>query len=155
VVGIETPQGSEAMAVLILNDRSANAALAVQHANQRLSPHQRIRHWKLWPEPEFPLTPTKKIRKAAVAGRMATGEEEQGSPGEREQGGWRDGAVAAIVRRIARGSGAEAQPAELTANLSADLKLDSLGRVELLSALEDRYQLELDETAFTEATTVG
>jgi long-chain acyl-CoA synthetase len=31
--------------------------------------------------------------------------------------------------------------------------LDSLGRVELLSALEDRYQIELDEAAFTEATT--
>ncbi len=32
--------------------------------------------------------------------------------------------------------------------------LDSLGRVELLSALEDQYQIELDEAAFTEATTV-
>lgn len=32
--------------------------------------------------------------------------------------------------------------------------LDSLGRVELLSALEERYQIELDEAAFTEATTV-
>jgi long-chain acyl-CoA synthetase len=31
--------------------------------------------------------------------------------------------------------------------------LDSLGRVELLSALEDQYQIELDEAAFTEATT--
>jgi len=35
------------------------------------------------------------------------------------------------------------------------LKLDSLGRVELLSALEDRYQVELDEAAFTAATTLG
>jgi long-chain acyl-CoA synthetase len=35
------------------------------------------------------------------------------------------------------------------------LKLDSLGRVELLSALEDRYQIEIDEAAFTAATTVG
>lgn len=32
--------------------------------------------------------------------------------------------------------------------------LDSLGRVELLSALEDHYQIELDEAAITEATTV-
>jgi long-chain acyl-CoA synthetase len=30
-----------------------------------------------------------------------------------------------------------------------------LGRVELLSALEDRYQIELDEAAFTAATTLG
>lgn len=32
--------------------------------------------------------------------------------------------------------------------------LDSLGRVELLSSLEDRYQIELDEAAFTEAATI-
>lgn len=33
--------------------------------------------------------------------------------------------------------------------------LDSLGRVELLSALEDQYQIELDEAAITETTTVA
>ena len=32
--------------------------------------------------------------------------------------------------------------------------LDSLGRVELLSALEDHYQIELDEAAITETTTI-
>jgi len=36
-----------------------------------------------------------------------------------------------------------------------DLKLDSLARVELLSALEDRYQVEIDEAAFTDATTLA
>jgi long-chain acyl-CoA synthetase len=41
------------------------------------------------------------------------------------------------------------------ANLANDLKLDSLGRVELLSALEDQYQIELDEAAITEATTIA
>ncbi len=35
------------------------------------------------------------------------------------------------------------------------MKLDSLGRVELLSALEDRFQIEIDEASFTAATTVG
>jgi long-chain acyl-CoA synthetase len=34
------------------------------------------------------------------------------------------------------------------------LKLDSLGRVELMSALEERYQIEIDEAAFTSATTL-
>ena len=39
--------------------------------------------------------------------------------------------------------------------LTTDLKLDSLGRVELMSALEERFQIDIDEAAFTEATTVG
>jgi long-chain acyl-CoA synthetase len=42
-----------------------------------------------------------------------------------------------------------------SAKLATDLKLDSLGRVELLSALEDRYQIEIDEASFTAATTVA
>jgi long-chain acyl-CoA synthetase len=42
-----------------------------------------------------------------------------------------------------------------SANLEMDLKLDSLGRVELLGALEDHYQVDIDEAAFTAATTVG
>ncbi|MGH9819769.1 MAG: 1-acyl-sn-glycerol-3-phosphate acyltransferase, partial [Pyrinomonadaceae bacterium] len=39
--------------------------------------------------------------------------------------------------------------------LSEDLDLDSLSRVELLSALEDRCQIDLDEGAFTESATIG
>jgi long-chain acyl-CoA synthetase len=42
-----------------------------------------------------------------------------------------------------------------SSNLTTDLKLDSLGRVELMSAIEDRYQVELDEAAFTSATTLA
>ena len=38
--------------------------------------------------------------------------------------------------------------------LPAISNLDSLGRVELLSKLEDQYQIELDEAAITETTTV-
>jgi len=53
-------------------------------------------------------------------------------------------------------AGARAPGADLaSAKLSTDLKLDSLGRVELMSAIEDRYQIEVDEASFTEATTVG
>jgi long-chain acyl-CoA synthetase len=57
-----------------------------------------------------------------------------------------------VISRITR-----VEPAALnaSANLADDLKLDSLGRVELLSALEDQYQIELDEAAITEATTIA
>src|SRR5271167_2642532 len=41
------------------------------------------------------------------------------------------------------------------ANLETGLGLSSLERVELLSALEDRYQVDLSETKFANAVTVG
>ena len=61
-------------------------------------------------------------------------------------------ALAEIVSRIAKEAPARLDP---SAKLGTDLKLDSLGRVELLSALEDRYQVEIDEAAFTGLTTLG
>ena len=61
-----------------------------------------------------------------------------------------------ILSTAARISG-HAQPSQdsPSLNLNTDLKLDSLGRIELLSALEERYQIEIDEAAFTGATTVA
>ena len=50
-------------------------------------------------------------------------------------------------RRLARSSA--------ETNLESDLNLSSLDRVELLSALEDRYQVDLSETRFAAACTVG
>jgi long-chain acyl-CoA synthetase len=48
-------------------------------------------------------------------------------------------------------------PARLSSqtNLESELNLSSLDRVELLSALEDRYQIDLSETRFANLTTVG
>jgi long-chain acyl-CoA synthetase len=60
--------------------------------------------------------------------------------------------VVEIVSRISKEAQAKL---DSSAKLGTDLKLDSLGRVELLSALEDRYQIEIDEAAFTDATTLG
>jgi long-chain acyl-CoA synthetase len=42
-----------------------------------------------------------------------------------------------------------------SANLDSDLGLSSLDRVELMSALEDRYQVDLSETRFSAVKTVG
>ena len=60
-----------------------------------------------------------------------------------------------ILSAVARVSGESLSHVDASANLDADLKLDSLGRVELLGALEDHYQVDIDEAAFTAATTVG
>jgi long-chain acyl-CoA synthetase len=168
VVGIETPQGQEPLAVLIVKDDHSDPAAAIARANQQLAQHQRLRRWVIWPEPEFPLTPTQKIRKPLVLERLGARGQGPGagiqsrSIGEATSNanssltpGPRPPAPAFILQQVARVSGEAVEQVEATANLAADLKLDSLGRVELLSALEDHYQIDLDEAAFTSATTVG
>ncbi len=56
-------------------------------------------------------------------------------------------------RRIARANRARAP--RIAENGAQILQLSSIERVELLSALEDRYQVDLSETEFTKAETVA
>lgn len=62
------------------------------------------------------------------------------------------GSLAELIERITQRSAAELAP---EASLAKDLNLSSLERVELMGAIEDRYQVELNEARFTAATTVG
>lgn len=131
VVAFEGPRGSEPFAVIIPLDRNANVDAAIKRANEQLAEYQQIRRWSIWPEPDFPRTTTQKILKRDVALALQ-------SPS----------------------SVSSSHPSDVLSSVApetrlADLQLDSLGRVELLSALEDRYQISLDEAAFTAATTVG
>lgn len=177
VVGIDTVQGPEPFAVLLLRDEGADATAIVKRANQTLSPYQQIRRWSIWPDEDFPRTPTQKIRKPAVMERIKAEEQRGRGAGERRSGGAGEHEISPfssaptplcssapqplrssasfVLQQIARVSGEAPARVDPSANLEMDLKLDSLGRVELLGALEDHYQVDIDEAAFTAATTVG
>ena len=152
VVSIDTAQGPEPFAVLLLRNDRADAAAIVKRANQTLSSYQQIRRWSIWPEEDFPRTPTQKIRKPAV---MEWLKQRSEVGGQRSVPGGAQGAPSFILNTIARVSGEALAQVDPSANLESDLKLDSLGRVELLGALEDHYQVDIDEAVFTAATTVG
>src|SRR6185369_6489601 len=130
--------GTEAFAVLIPRDEHADLNAAVQRANDSLAEFQHIRHWVVWTGREFPRTAsTRKVIKGQVAAAVET----MNMPAPLSL---------PVISRITGATRLDA-----SANLANDLKLDSLGRVELLSALEDQYQIELDEAAITEATTIA
>ncbi len=145
------PNGTEALAVLIPHAKGADIKPALQRANDSLAEFQRIRHWVVWPKADFPRTTgTRKVMKGKVAEAvqsMLGNEQKAATPS--------NGAAPLSLPVINRIAGTQSNGLSLSASLAGDLKLDSLGRVELLSALEDQYQIELDEAAITEATTVA
>ena len=146
VVGIERGGNAEPCAVVILRD-GAGAATVVERANHSLAEYQRMRMWLEWPHEDFPRTSTQKPKRNLI----------------------RELAQAQILHAAAKSSTADSPLAELLtrvtgrpvpalradATLDSDLGLSSLDRVELLSALEDRYQLDLSETRFSAARSVG
>ncbi|HEX3559704.1 MAG TPA: AMP-binding protein [Pyrinomonadaceae bacterium] len=160
VVAVEGARGPEPLAVLIMRDAQADPAQAVKRANQTLARHQRVRLWHVWPEGDFPRTPTQKVRKRDILERVkaeGVGVGRQGDGGTKDESGAVKSEPLINHHTALNTSLLGEAPARLgpSAKLATDLQLDSLGRVELLSALEDRYQIEIDEASFTEATTVG
>jgi long-chain acyl-CoA synthetase len=136
--------------VVIVSDEVRVAAI-VERANQSLAEFQRMRMWVQWPQKDFPRTSTQKPRRNLIAEFAArqilqTGKEDVAS----------DSPVMELIGRITGRSvsGVNGDVA-LDSDLSSDLGLSSLDRVELISALEDRYQVDLSESRLSAARTVG
>jgi long-chain acyl-CoA synthetase len=164
VLPVDHDGNAEPFAALLLRDGDEAAArLAIEAANNSLAEFQRMRHWIIWPEADFPRTPTGKPKLAAIAALAA---ELAGTAQRRET------VTATATNRLRQASkgGGDFSPtsgdkvSEVLANLAgrdgsrnleSDLNLSSLDRVELLGALEQRYQTELNETAFANAKTVA
>ncbi len=150
VVGIERDGNAEACAVAIVRN-SAPLAAAIERANQSLADFQRMRMWVQWPHEDFPRTNTQKPRRNVI---REFAEQQILQTGAKAIQRVDSSSVVELISRIARRNVSNSQSA-LEADLQSDLGLSSLDRVELLSALEDRYQVDLSETRFTAARTVG
>jgi long-chain acyl-CoA synthetase len=148
---------AEPLAALLLQDPSAAAArLAIEDANRSLAEYQKIRSWIIWPEPDFPRTPTGKPKLAQIAARAkelssAPQNDKPATIATADRGGRLSSESSTVSNLLAKFSVPGNQPQ----TRDRDLNLTSLDRVELMSALEQRYQLELNETAFAEAKTVA
>lgn len=145
VLALPREGNAEPCAVLILRD-GADAESVVRHANEKLAEYQRIRCWSVWPEQDFPRTSTQKPRTSLIREHVLA---EQAGENVSGRG------VSPLAELIARATSRTPAPLASSAKLEADLNLSSLDRVELLSALEDRYQIDLSETQFASVNTVG
>jgi long-chain acyl-CoA synthetase len=145
VVGTERAGNAEPCAVVILRG-DVRLEQVVQRANQSLAEYQRMRMWVEWPEEDFPRTNTQKPRRNLIR------EVAQAQLLDKQVSG---GASSPLAELIARVTGRSAGALRADANLDSDLGLSSLDRVELLSTLEDRYQIDLSEARFSAVRTVG
>ncbi len=146
VIPLQTGDNAEPFAVLLCqSSEEAAVRAAIDAANSTLADYQRIRRWLVWPDLDFPRTPTGKPRLAVISSRAAE--------------------LLAAATKIIIPSGEAAQFAgsesrnllssssESSTSFPSSLKdMSSLDRVELLSSLEHRYNVELNETQFANAT---
>lgn len=155
VVPCETANGAEPVAVVLFVGREQELQSAVRNANRGLAEFQRIRRVLRWPEAHFPYTSTGKLlRKDVRVWACKTISEHRHSAASTTPGS--DVLIDLITQitgeklntRLDRSDDDQLRLAE-------DLHLDSLGRVQLQSMLEQRLELEVDDDAIASIQTLG
>ncbi len=154
VVAMETAAGPEPCAVLAVRGAEAHAAKAIEHANTRLAEFQRVRRWVLWPEPDLPRTSTGKVRRKVVSAWLteiqaaAAGGVGGTTANFSVSGDWLLALIAETAGETPPGVGDELRLAE-------DLHLDSLGRVQLAAAIEEKLGMSPESGLLEEVETLG
>ncbi len=141
VVGVTQGAEERVHAVLLLEPGGDSASI-VRAANAQLQDHQRIRTASAWPGSELPRTEgTGKLKRSQIRQFVISG----AAPVAPE----RADSVEALIARFARGRDVSG-----TTTIE-ELGLSSLERVELMVALEDRFQTRIDEAQFSDAASIG
>jgi long-chain acyl-CoA synthetase len=154
VVPVQTASGPEPCAVLAMRGSADQAATAIQQANTRLAEFQHLSRWVLWPEPDLPRTSTGKVRRKAVAEWLDT--LHAASNGNHTNSAATFGASSDWLLTLITQISGEAPPGvgdDL--QLSEDLHLDSLGRVQLAAAIEDRLGIATENGLLDQVHTLG
>ncbi len=155
VVPCEFAGGAEPVAVALFSGGDEQLQAAVAQANRGLAEFQQIRRVLRWPELQFPYTSTGKLIRRQVtqwacdklAGR------ERGTAAAAPGGDALLELIAEVTGEPASARGPNDGVDSL--RLSEDLHLDSLGRVQLQSALEQRFGIELEDDAIAGVVTLG
>lgn len=153
VIGLERAGGDvQVHAVLILREE-ADATEVVGRANASLGGHQQIRGHTIWPDDDFPRTATTKVKKDDVRRWVEAGIADAPPPSSASPTAI--AAATGVERLLRQLDGVPPEAVRADARLSTDLGLDSLGRVELLSLIEEELGVSIDEGGLDPDETVA
>jgi len=146
VFGLEQQGRTVVHAVLLCDGEGADANAMVAAANRHLAPHQQIVSWSVWPDPDFPRSATRKPKKEEIMA-WARGR----APAHLAAAG----VATPLVRVLAQVTGHDAGTIHPATRIVPELGIDSLARIELVSAIEEQLNVVVDENAITPETTVA
>jgi long-chain acyl-CoA synthetase len=146
VVGAAAPGSTaERVHAILLVEPGADVDEIVRRANLSLADHQKIRGTAVWTGAELPRTEgTRKLKRRELKSWLVGTQDQQ-----KLAAAGHGRSVASVLERFAPGRA-------LTPETTIDaLGLSSLERVELMMALEEAFQVTIDETRFGSARTLA
>jgi long-chain acyl-CoA synthetase len=150
VVRTGGPAGERVHAVL-LTDSPDRAGDIVREVNRGLASHQQIAEYTAWSEPDLPRTAVLKPDRKRI---LAAVQQRRSNRLEAADGAVAEPASDPLANLIARTADVRPDHVRDDVEIGSDLGLDSLGRIELVSAIEGEMGRAVDEMAVGPATTV-
>lgn len=150
VLGLKYRGSLDIHAVLILEEKyRVTPEKIISDANKKLNVYQHINSFSIWKGNDFPRTSTKKVKRSQVLKNVLKSKikgqaAEDLAEGDRQE----------ILKIISRFHSIGSRDLKKKAELAGDLGLDSLGMVQLVSEIEQEYDIEVDDSRITERTTV-
>lgn len=142
VIGVETEKGEEIHAVLLLEKGTTpnSASQIITKANKKIESTKQVQNYSLWEEEDFPRTTTMKIKKFVVKEMIQQKTKSTKATPPKNK-----------VHRIA--SQLTSKKINSTSTLQ-NLGLSSIDRMELISLLEQEFNIEIDEESIISTTTI-
>ncbi len=122
-----------------LDDKN-KAEQIIKQANSKLSPQQQIQSSTVWHQEDFPRTSTMKIKKNIVSEIINQKTQPKITIATKKD------KLYSIISRIKNISQEKIKP---NSKLYYDLKLSSIDRIELISAIEQEFNMDIEEDLIT------
>ena len=149
VIGVPKEDGAPEVHAVILVEDGFDADAIVRSANSLLPEFQRIGGHTVWDEEDFPRTHTLKVKKPLVLESVLNRERRQSEVADSSAS-----PVSDLHRILASVCSLPFEELTPEKSLGPDLGLDSLGRVELLSAIEAELGVYIDDERLSPETTL-
>jgi long-chain acyl-CoA synthetase len=150
IVGVKQTDGEAVHAVIISDGSDAQVSKTISEINAQLESFQHISDWKRWPEPDFPRTRLLKIdRKRVQIWANAQTASEHDVPTDTPTP--ENDPLIDIIRLVLEKPRARIKETDRL----ADIGLDSLRRLSVVSLIEEQLSVTIAETQITQATTLA
>jgi long-chain acyl-CoA synthetase len=151
VVGLEKEGGQvEIHAVLLLESKLVKPQKLIDETNANLASYQQITAWSVWPEEDFPRSATRKVAKEKVLQKLK--ELNQTFYTSEVEKGFSSTPLVKLLSEITNTPASRINP---DTRIVPELSLDSLLRIELVTAIEEKFSTTIDEAKITPQTKVS
>ena len=148
VLGIENETDTIITAVVTLDGKTTSAKEIIASTNEHLESHQRLQEVIIWPDEDFPRTPTRKIIRFEVNKYARTDKLPSVTTKDVKSGNQ-------LYMIIAQVTGKPVGKITSKSTFVNDLGLDSIKRLELMAKIEDELGLVLSDRFVNQKSTVS